>query len=194
MTIRPSWITPAGSLGSFEQGSPLAITFTASNTNIIELISGSFPSGLRLDEENKILEGVPVDIGIAKTYDFVLRASNNTGPNNSKVVQDRSFTLTITSDSKPILLDPEGTLDVGLLNESYVLNNSTVNFQFTASANSIPAGQKLKFYVEEGFGDLPPGLKLSEDGLLFGTLSDSLDVDFRAVQGSYDGDFYDVNP
>jgi hypothetical protein len=194
MTIRPSWITPAGSLGSFEQGSPLAITFTASNTNIIELISGSFPSGLRLDEENKILEGVPVDIGIAKTYDFVLRASNNTGPNNSKVVQDRSFTLTITSDSKPILLDLEGTLDVGLLNESYVLNNSTVNFQFTASANSIPAGQKLKFYVEEGFGDLPPGLKLSEDGLLFGTLSDSLDVDFRAVQGSYDGDFYDVNP
>ncbi len=194
MTTKPSWITPPGNLGSFEQGIPLEINFSTANTNIIELISGEIPNGVRLDTENKLLEGVPIDIGINKIYEFVLRASNNTGPNNSKIVQDRTFSLEITSDSTPILLDPEGTLNIGLLNESYILNNSTVNYQFTASVNSVPAGQKLKFYVEEDFGSLPPGLKLNEDGLLYGTITDTLSTDFKSVQGTYDRDYYDVNP
>ena len=194
MTIKPSWITPSGNLGSFEQGQPLEINFATANTNIIELISGELPKGIRLDIENKLLEGIPIDIGINKSYEFVLRASNNTGPNNSKVVQDRTFNLEITSDSTPILLDPEGTLSIGLLNENYILNNSTVNYQFTASVNSVPAGQKLKFYVDEDFGNLPPGLKLNEDGLLYGTITDVLSTDFKSVQGTYDRDYYDVNP
>ena len=194
MTTRPSWQTPSGDLGTFDQGQPFTVALSVSNTNIVELISGSLPSGVRLDEENKTINGVPFDTGISDTYNFVLRASNNTGPNNSKVIQDRSFQLTINSNSVPSLLDPEGTLAVGLANENYVLNNSTVNYQFTATSPSVPKGQKLKFYVEEGEGELPPGLTLNQDGLLYGVIEDTLDVDFRSVQGTYDKDFYDVNP
>jgi signal peptidase I len=194
MIIRPVWQTPSGSIGTYQQGQSLEVIFQASNTNIIELISGELPNGVRLDNENKLLEGIPTDLGISKNYHFVLRASNNTGPNNSKVIQDRSFSIIITSNSAPILLDPEGTLRVGLLNENYILNNTTVNYQFTASSPSVPKGQRLKFYVEEGEGELPPGLKLDESGLLYGTITDTLDVDFKTVQGTYDKDFYDVNP
>lgn len=194
MTIRPSWLTPSGNLGQFDQGQSINILLDSSNTSLIEIISGSLPSGIRLDGESKTISGVAFDIGITKTYDFVLRASNTTGFNNSKIVQDRSFSITISSNPIPTLLDPEGTLKIGLADENYVLNNSRVNYQFTASSTSIPAGQKLIFYVEEGEGELPPGLKLSEDGLLYGTIIDDLDTEFTLVQGTYDKDFYDINP
>jgi hypothetical protein len=192
--IRPIWNTLAGTLGTFSQGTDININLSASNTSLIEVISGELPRGLRLDGENQTISGIPADIGITKNYEFVLRASNNTGVNNAKIIQDRTFNLTIDSNVVPVLLDPEGTLKVGLSNENYILNFSTVNYQFTASATSIPAGQKLKFYVEEGEGELPPGLKLSEDGILYGTIKDDLDLDFKVVQGTYDKDYYDVNP
>ena len=92
------------------------------------------------------------------------------------------------------MLTPEGYLAIGYNDENYVLNDSTVNFQFQASATSIPVGQKLKFYIEEGTSSLPPGLKLSSNGFLYGTIKDDLDLDYKIVNGAYDKDFYDVNP
>lgn len=194
MTTRPSWITPAGDLGNFDQGLPIEIILQSANTSLVEIISGNLPSGIRLDGENKIISGVAFDIGITKTYEFVLRASNTTGINNSKIIQDRSFSLTISSNPFPTLLDLEGNLKVGIANENYILNNSRVNYQFTASSTSVPSGQKLTFYIEEGEGTLPPGLKLDENGLLYGVIEDDLDTDFTLVQGTYDEDFYDINP
>ena len=192
--LRPIWNTQPGLITTLTAGVNTTITLDVTNASAIELISKSLPDGLRLNSSSKTITGIPRDTGIDKTYEFVLRASNNTGPNNSKVIQDRTFSIAIISDSKPVLLDPEGTLSLVKSKENYVLNNSTISYQFTASATSVPTGQQLRFYIAEGSGQLPPGLKLSENGLLYGTIDDSLDLDYKVVQGTYDRDYYDVNP
>jgi hypothetical protein len=193
--IKPFWQTNSGSLGIFQAGREIdPIVLSVSNANLVEVISKNLPNGLKLDNTSKIITGVPFDLGIDQTYEFVIRASNNTGPNGTKVVQDRTFSISIESTSRPILLTPSGVLNLVSDKDSYILNNSTISFQFDATSGAIPAGQKLKFYIEEGFGELPPGLKLREDGLLYGTVRDTLEVDYKVVQGTYDKDFYDTNP
>lgn len=192
--VKPFWQTDSGLLGTFVQGTNVEIQLTSSNTSLLELITGELPPGLKLDGENQIIYGVPLDKGIDLTYDFVLRASNNTGPNNSKVIQDRSFKININSNVVPEILTPEGLLRVGNKNDSYVLNNSTINYQFTYSTTSVPPDQKLIFYIDPDSGELPPGIKLTEDGLLYGTIRDDLNLDSKLIQGSYDKDYYDINP
>jgi hypothetical protein len=195
MSVKPIWQTPAGALGEFMQGATIpVISLDVTNASAIELISKALPEGLKLNSSDQTITGVPIDLGITKTYEFVLRASNTTGANNSKIIQDRTFSITIISDVQPTLLTTQGTLRLGLTNENYILNNSTVNYQFNATASSIPVGQKLKFFIEEGRGELPPGLKISEDGLLYGTITDDLELDYRLVQGTYDKDYYDLHP
>jgi hypothetical protein len=198
--LRPTWNLRPGLIATVTAGEYATITLDVTNAPIVELISKSLPPGLRLSRETInnsltwIIKGTPQDLGIDRSYEFVLRASNNTGPNNSKIVQDRTFNIDVASFSKPVLLDPEGTLRLINNKENYVLNKSTISYQFTASAGVVPVGQTLKFYIEEGSGQLPPGLKLSPGGLLYGTINDDVTLDFQLVQGTYDRDFYDVNP
>lgn len=194
MTVKPIWITPSGSLGSFYQSETITpVILEVANANEVNVISKNLPRGLKLDPVTKTIFGVPLDDGITKTYDFVLRASI-LDVDGKTYVQDRTFNITIISNAQPTLLTPEGTLKIGLNTENFILNNSTVNFQFDAVAPSVPAGQKLRYYLEENKGELPPGLKITEDGLLYGTIKDDLELDFKLVQGTYDKDFYDINP
>ena len=193
-TIKPFWQTESGLLGTFLQGQSVQIQLSASNTSLIELISGSLPPGLKVDGENQTIFGIPLDKGIDLTYEFVLRASNTTGPNESKVIQDRTFKINIDSNLVSRILDTEGILRLGNKKDSYVLNNSTVNYQFTYSSTAVPFGQKIIFYVEPDSGELPPGLKLTENGLLYGTIRDQLTINSKLVQGTYDKDYYDINP
>ncbi len=192
--IKPFWQTESGSLGTFVQGENVQIQLSATNTSLIELISGSLPPGLKIDGENQTIFGIPLDKGIDLTYEFVLRASNTTGLNGAKVIQDRTFRINIDSNLISRILNPEGILRLGNKNDSYVLNNSTVSYQFVYSSTAVPFGQKIIFYIEPDSGELPPGLKLTEDGLLYGTIRDHLTINSKLVQGTYDKDYYDVNP
>jgi hypothetical protein len=195
MSVKPFWQTPVGSLGTYITGVEITpIILDASNTSAIEVISGALPPGLKLNSDSKTISGSPLDTGLDRPYEFVLRASNTTGLNGSKISQDRTFSISIDSNSRPVLLEPAGTLRLASQKENYVLNNSTISFQFNATATAIPAGQSLKFYIEEGSGELPPGLKLTQSGLLYGTVDDDLELEYRIVQGSYDKDYYDINP
>jgi len=198
--LRPNWNTQSGLISSLNAGASIELSLSVDNAVSVELISKSLPPGLKLtnrtvdDELTWFISGIPLDLGIDKEYDFVLRASNFTGPNNSKLIQDRTFKLIIVSSTAPVLLDPEGTLNLVNANENYILNKSTISYQFNATSPSIPQGQSLKFYIEEGSGQLPPGLKLSKTGLLYGTIDDDLNLDSNIVQGTYDRDYYDMNP
>lgn len=196
------WQTREGSLGTFVQGVKIgdpvngvpAIDLNASGAVSYEIISKKLPNGLTLNKETGVITGTPLGQNITQTFSFVVRASNMSGANGSKILQDRTFAITISNSEAPQLLTPAGYLNIGYNNETYVLNNSTISFQFDASATSIPVGQSLKFYVEEGNSNLPPGLKLTQDGLLYGTVKDDLELDFKTVDGTFDKDYYDMNP
>lgn len=195
MATYPSWITPAGSLGSFYQGQAITnVNLGADNTTGFELLTNTLPPGLKLNASSGVISGIPKDPGVTKSYEFCIRAYNRAGEGGTKLVDDRNFTLTIESNNTPTLLTPEGYLTLGNGGEQYVINKSAIYFQFQATAAGFAPGQKLRFNLEENKGTLPPGLSLTEDGILYGIIEDVVDLDYKIVKGNYDEDFYDINP
>ena len=66
---------------------------------------------------------------------------------------------------------------------------------FITLYDSLPQGQSIQYYIQEGNGQLPPGLTLSNSGLLSGFITDSLGVDsLIAPTGGYDDEAYDGYP
>ena len=66
---------------------------------------------------------------------------------------------------------------------------------FITLYDSLPQEQAIQYYIEEGNGQLPPGLTLSNTGLLTGFVKDSLGVDsLISPTGGYDDESYDGYP
>jgi hypothetical protein len=194
----PTWTTTSGSLGTLTSGQTLVLSstidtsihITATNAASIKIISGELPPGLFLDYSAfGYIHGVVLDPGVTKTYSFTVRASNSFG------VDDRLFNLTVVSIDQPVLRTPAGLLPAGFNDESYVINNSPVSFQFLATVNALSPGVKsLYFYIPDGGGTLPPGLALSPTGLLSGVVKDNLDIIGSSISGTYDRDPFDMQP
>jgi hypothetical protein len=58
----------------------------------------------------------------------------------------------------------------------------------------LPFGQKINFWIEDGDGEIPPGLTLEDTGHLVGRVNDNLGVDLRISSGGYDADAYSEYP
>lgn len=58
----------------------------------------------------------------------------------------------------------------------------------------LPFGQQIKFWIEDGDGEIPPGLTLEDNGHLVGRVKDNLSVDLRISSGGYDTDAYSGYP
>ena len=58
----------------------------------------------------------------------------------------------------------------------------------------LPFGQQIRFWIEDGDGEIPPGLTLEETGRLHGKVDDNLGVDLRISTGGYDTDDYSRYP
>jgi hypothetical protein len=76
--------------------------------------------------------------------------------------------------------------------QSFTLNKQWVNYQFEATASTAPPSTKIKYFIPENGGTLPPGLTLNQEGVLSGFLSDNLVFDgSQADTGGYDEESYD---
>lgn len=75
----------------------------------------------------------------------------------------------------------------------FVLDSSFVDFQLQAIDSDLAAGQNLTYYIAEGDGELPPGLKLTPDGKITGIVEPILSLDIDAEPG-YDVNIYDRYP
>ena len=161
-------------------------TVLALNTSIVTLISGTLPPGLRL-EENKLV-GTPFEVQRSTEYEFVLRATNSAG------VQDRTFKIIVNGPDAPTWTTPEGKLKIGKNNAFYIIDSSIVDFQLEAIDPDLPAGDNLEFYIADGDGVLPPGIRLTETGRLIGIVDPILALDLRAGSGFYDTTQFDGYP
>ncbi len=153
------------------------------NTDIISLISGELPPGMRL-EDNKIT-GTPFEVSRDTTYEFVLRAQNSDG------VRDRTYLITIQGPDVPVWTTNQGKLPLGPNNSFYILDSSVVDFQLTAIDADLPTGQSLEYFIGDGDGTLPPGITLTTDGKLVGIVDPILGLDARSGNGFYDNAQYD---
>jgi hypothetical protein len=151
-----------------------------------KIISGGLPAGLRID--GPFIAGRPANVINTATSKFVIRAQDAT----TKEVADRTFTIGVSGPDMPTWNTPGGYLPIGIENEYYGINKQYVNFKLSATPTESPDGTTLKYFIANGGGELPPGLSLSDNGIISGFLSDSLVFDgLQSATGGYDDESYD---
>jgi hypothetical protein len=185
-----TWITPAGDLGVLEERNVVAVPIDAISDGdpiSYSVISGSLPTGLRLD--NGIITGSPVEVTKFTTSKFVIRATAGSA------IADRTFSLSVDGSDNPEFLTPEGFLNVGDGDAYFVLDNARVNFQIEATDRDLIAGQELEYFLVPNSGELPPGLSLSNTGLISGFTDPIFSLEFNNnLTGSFDSNTYDTTP
>jgi len=162
----PVWTTTAGKLTTFNEDSSYSLQLEANTSDstaiTYSVIAGSLPSGMQVTSTG-LLTGTPASVAKRTLYTFVVRATSGS------TITDRTFSIDVEGQDAPVFTTASGQLQlddstrVGLY---WVLDGEYVNFQFTATDADTRTGQSLKFEIVSGI--LPPGLTLSESGLLSG--------------------------
>lgn len=166
-----AWTQPSGySLGIKNEGEHFDDMLPVSDDSGVtyNVISGKMPTGVFLKGNH--IAGTPLATGNTIDYLFCIRATYSSG------VSDRSFTLSLDPDTieAPQFITPSGALAVGPRKQFYVLDGSYVSYQIEAIDLNPELGVNLSFFIESGGGDLPPGLTLSNDGLISGYIEPNL--------------------
>jgi hypothetical protein len=150
------------------------------------LISGKLPRGLRLSN-NKIV-GTPFEVNSVTEFKFVIRASLGAQ------ISDRTFSITVEGPDDPVWITPQGELSVNPNGQAFVLDNTYIDFNLSAVDSDIKAGDSLEFFIQDGDGQLPPGLTLSTTGNISGRIDPILALDAAAGTGYFDTNLFDSNP
>lgn len=162
----PTWITAAGFLGTVtELISTSTVISAQGTTTTYAVISGELPVGLSISSTGTI-SGTPIEVIKTTRSKFVVRAAN------SGKVSDRTFYIDTQGPTNPIWSTPGGYLPIGYAGQGYALNRQYIKYSVAASAQVLPDGYKLRYYMSEG-EVLPPGVSLSEDGILSGFVNDT---------------------
>ena len=115
------------------------------------LLSGALPSGLFLTTHG-LIHGTPSLVSVATTSTFAVRATDNLGN-----LRDRTFSITVIGSAIPQITTPSGTL---LSQYDSVWTQIQIEY-----SNPDPNNVVL---VELKEGVLPPGLQMSDQGLISG--------------------------
>ena len=153
-------------------------------TASVELISGSFPSGLRLI--NNTIAGTPIEVSRETVSTFVLRATLNSQ------ISDKTFKITVQGADEPQWQTPVDLLAAGNNGTYYVLDSAPIDFQLEVIDTDTAAGQTLQYFIPGNGGTLPPGIKLTTDGRLVGVVDPILAIQKAVGGGQYDGAGYDA--
>ncbi len=186
------WTLKSGSsLGSisertrFEQSLPTQPLTGALAGVTFTVISGKLPGGLRI-LDNKIT-GTPFEVNAVTEFKFVIRAQLGLQ------ISDRTFSITVEGPDEPIWVTPAGKLNINPNGQTFVLDNTYINFNLRAVDSDIRAGDTLEFFIQDGDGQLPPGLVLSADGTISGKIDPILSLNVSAGAGFFDTNLYDSN-
>lgn len=185
----PEWTEPNNKvLQTLEENVTVNIPLPLADTNGIStsVISGSLPTGLRI--ENNSVVGTPVQVARTTTKTFVVRASSDDG------ILDRTFKFIVEGPDNPQWISSEGALPIGPNQVYFVLDSTPIDFQLLAEDPDLPAGDELEFFIKDGDGVLPPGLTLTSSGKIVGTIKPLLALDVNNRQGGYDAMTFGDNP
>lgn len=188
-TPGPTWLTPPGFVYTATERVSSSRTLVATPNVYYKLISGSLPTGITLNTTTGVISGIPASVYDTTNYNFVIRATNNFGS------IDRKFSMDVRGPTAPTITTPGPALRIGPSEEPFLINGQFVDFQFTATYDVLAPGKPIVYYIEDGDGQLPPGLTLSQSGHLYGQVKDTLSLFYRAGNdGRYDAEGYDINP
>ena len=183
------WTQSSGySLGSFQQGitliPPIALPVENDSGVSYKVISGSLPSGLAIRGNH--ITGTPFLVSNNHKFTFCIRASKGTD------FADRTFTMNVYTTARPEFITDAGELPIGLGGQLYVLDSTYVDYQLEAYDYNTTTGHPLTYYIADGDGSLPPGLTLSENGLIQGFIEPRLIISKSDGTGTFDASLFDV--
>ena len=178
----PVWTTTAGKLATYQEDSSYSLQLEAndpvapgdSTAIVYSVIAGTLPSGMTLSSTG-LLSGIPAKVEKRTRYTFVVRAAAGVQ------ITDRSFYLDIEGQDAPEFTTNAGQLQlddstsVGLY---WVLDGAEINFQVVATDLDTRAGQSLVYEISSG--ELPPGITMSNTGLISGVVK-LTDDDFSST-------------
>ena len=160
-----SWITPAGSLGSLNEGILLGTQAAVESTGFTggpitySNPGGGMPAGITINAITGILEGTLPVVVSDTAYPFTIRATDSSG------YSDRSFSLTVLDN----VLPPYWMTSTNL---SIIEENEAINMQLLAGSLSTPATNVVYTIIDPVTGSpetLPYSWSLSASGLFTGT-------------------------
>lgn len=182
------WQAKSGTkLATITEGLSANVSLPVNFPSSIQLISGNLPPGLELTEDFRI-QGVPDEVAALKEFRFVLRATKGAKQ------EDRTFSIDVLGEDAPTWVTPSGLLPVGTKQTFFVFDNSLVNFQLQVIDNDTRAGETLSYFIPSNGGELPPGLHLTEDGKLIGTIEPIPALESDAGRGAFDENRFDKYP
>ena len=195
----PVWVTPAGFLGTVTERRSTSVAFTVSSTaTVFTLLAGSLPDGLVLQRETTstsatttcFIIGNPTSVPTTLSNQFVIRATNNDG------IADRRFVLDTIGNTDPTWVTPAGYLPLGTSGEYFAINEQLVDYQLSALPDVLFENMKMRYYIADGDGELPKGLKLTQDGRIYGAINELTVVSetTAAASSAYDDERYDLYP
>lgn len=189
------WQTPSGTtLTILEEQKNTTYTLPLESAYVSEVgssmtvsvISGNIPSGLKLN--GITLSGSPFEVGIDTVYSFVVRATQY------GVSDERTYKIIVVGPDNPQWVTPANSLPVGPNNTYYILDSAVIDFQLSAVDSDLAAGQSLEYFINEGDGELPPGISLTTDGRLVGIVDPILALEKLVGSGKYDVATYAASP
>ena len=167
MSAIPTWVTPAGTLGTIPEGVFYSIPLlaVADTTVYYQVIAGKLPPGIQIDETGILsgnpsakasVQGVPLQVTSDTTSKFTVRASTQAG-----LLSDRTFSLTISGQSTVAWFTPAGL--VGTYIDGVQVNNLALSYtdsdRYAVDVVTLIAGS------------LPPGLTVSSTGVISGYIT-----------------------
>jgi len=195
----PVWVTPAGFLGTVTERRSISVAFTASGTATqFTLLAGSLPDGLVLQRETTsttatttcFIIGNPTSVPTTLSSQFVIRATNSAG------IADRRFVIDTIGNTDPTWVTPAGYLPVGTSGEYFAVNEQIVDYQLDAVPDVLFENMKMRYYIADGDGQLPNGLRLTEEGRLYGAINEITVISdsIYDTSAAYDDERYDLFP
>lgn len=186
------WVTPEGSIGTIPNGSFYKFQLQAESLRGLRItysfVSGELPYGIELIEADRYdatgnlsvaggtLQGVPtflnpIAVDQSQNYRFTIRATNSAGH-----IIDRTFNLSLTNVYGPVIR-PTTTLLGAFFDGTFFNQQLTVQ--------ELNPNVQIQWQIKSG--RLPPGITLSNTGLLSGYI---MPVQLASAYGpaGYDGD------
>jgi len=172
---QPTWVTPAGTLATIPEGVfySIPLVATADDTVFYSVIAGRLPPGIQVDQTG-VLAGLPQAIsevqGVAQpvvndtTSQFAIRAFTKTTVGGVTVITglaDRTFTLTVTGQSTVTWTTPAGLVLTDF-------DGSQIEPLTLAYSDPDPNSTNTVSLVA---GALPPGLAVSDQGVITGYIT-----------------------
>ena len=193
---QPVWISPPGDLGTVAEGlyfsTPVVAVDPDGGIVRYKLIAGSLPEGIQV-KTNGVVEGVPqafatvrgvpTEVSENVTSRFAVRAYVEV-PGGIVRLSDRTFSITVSGQDLPRFVTPAG--GIGLF-----YDGTTVDYQIEFTDQD--PGDRIILTLEDG--ELPPGLSISNSGLISGYITPVAPLPDTAIAG-YDraGTSYDQFP